>query len=75
MNVVLIENSTIHKACIAVTYPLDLTKTRLQIQGERSAVASTSSAAASTTRHHGMFRIAVGIGALFLLVHRRQFLP
>uniref|UniRef100_A0A914V1L4 Mitochondrial uncoupling protein 4 n=1 Tax=Plectus sambesii TaxID=2011161 RepID=A0A914V1L4_9BILA len=52
-------SSTAATVAEVVTYPLDLTKTRLQVQGERSAVASTSSGPPAP--RHGMFRIAVGI--------------
>lgn len=38
----------------AVTYPLDLTKTRLQIQGELAT-------ANKPTQHRGMFKTAIGI--------------
>ena len=43
-----------------VTFPLDITKTRLQIQGERaSTVHSTTTA---NVPYRGMVRTAVGIG-------------
>lgn len=38
---------------VSVTYPLDLTKTRLQIQGE---------SCAHTVAYRGMIRTAYGIG-------------
>ncbi|KAF4526280.1 hypothetical protein B566_EDAN010990 [Ephemera danica] len=41
------------------TYPLDLTKTRLQIQGEKGAVTSTSHT--GNVAHRGMWRTATGI--------------
>lgn len=45
---------------IEVTFPLDITKTRLQIQGERaSTVPSTTTA---NVPYRGMVRTAVGIG-------------
>ena len=48
------------KFSIEVTFPLDITKTRLQIQGERaSTVPSTT---ATNVPYRGMLRTAVGIG-------------
>ncbi|KAK7870615.1 hypothetical protein R5R35_009114 [Gryllus longicercus] len=45
-----------------VTYPLDLTKTRLQIQGERAAlVAAGPAGEASKGAYRGMLRTAAGI--------------
>ncbi len=42
-----------HVISVVVTYPLDLTKTRLQIQGEGGAVSA---------QHRGMITTAFGIG-------------
>lgn len=48
------------KFSIEVTFPLDITKTRLQIQGERaSTIPSTT---ATNVPYRGMVRTAVGIG-------------
>ncbi|GLH04718.1 Mitochondrial uncoupling protein 4C [Gryllus bimaculatus] len=51
------------RACsVTVTYPLDLTKTRLQIQGERAAlVAAGPAGEASKGAYRGMLRTAAGI--------------
>lgn len=46
------------KILIAVTYPLDLTKTRLQIQGE---LANTKDAKMVKAPYRGLFRTALGI--------------
>lgn len=43
-----------------MTFPLDITKTRLQIQGERAS--TVSSTTATNVPYRGMVRTAVGIG-------------
>ena len=43
-----------------VTFPLDITKTRLQIQGERASCLSTTTA--RSLPYRGMIKTAVGIG-------------
>ena len=43
-----------------VTFPLDITKTRLQIQGERASTVSSTSV--TNVPYRGMVRTAVGIG-------------
>jgi len=43
-----------------VTFPLDITKTRLQIQGERASTVPSTTAA--NVPYRGMVRTAVGIG-------------
>uniref|UniRef100_A0ABK8FSY3 Mitochondrial uncoupling protein 4 n=2 Tax=gambiae species complex TaxID=44542 RepID=A0ABK8FSY3_ANOGA len=44
-----------------VTYPLDLTKTRLQIQGEAAATAVDAEGAVKKLKYRGMFATATGI--------------
>ncbi|XP_065198960.1 mitochondrial uncoupling protein 4-like [Sycon ciliatum] len=47
-----------------VTFPLDLTKTRLMIQGERGKLAkSTSAGAQPPTAYRGMMKTAIGIAS------------
>jgi len=43
-----------------VTFPLDITKSRLQIQGERASTVPSTTAA--NVPYRGMVRTAVGIG-------------
>lgn len=43
---------------VAVTYPLDLTKTRLQIQGEKGLSGTAA------VPYRGMIRTATGIGEI-----------
>lgn len=43
-----------------MTFPLDITKTRLQIQGERAS--TVSSTTATNVPYRGMVKTAVGIG-------------
>ena len=45
---------------ILVTYPLDITKTRLQTQGEHASVKKFGK-----TKYRGMVKTAAGIGCLF----------
>ncbi|KAK2560074.1 Mitochondrial uncoupling protein 4 [Acropora cervicornis] len=61
-------NSFLYKYCLSslaatvaesVTFPLDITKTRLQIQGERASCLST--ATARSLPYRGMIKTAVGI--------------
>ena len=42
-----------------VTYPLDITRTRLQVQGEHAAIKKGTIKAQA---YRGMFRTALGIG-------------
>ena len=49
----------------SATYPLDLTKTRLQIQGEWAARQNNG---AVVTPYRGMLQTAVGIGIHFISV-------
>lgn len=46
-----------------MTFPLDITKTRLQIQGERASTIQSTTAA--NVPYRGMVRTAVGIGENF----------
>ena len=50
----------------SVTYPLDLTKTRLQIQGEISH--HVRSSRSSSLPHRGMIATAAGIGEIILII-------
>ena len=53
---------------ILVTYPLDITKTRLQIQGEHASVEKFG-----RTKYRGMVKTAAGIG-LFILMLEKLFI-
>ena len=44
-----------------VTFPIDITKTRLQLQGERQAVKGVTSGS-KVSLYRGMFHTAYGIG-------------
>ena len=48
---------------ILVTYPLDITKTRLQIQGEHASVEKFG-----RTKYRGMVKTAAGIGLFILML-------
>ena len=48
------------------TYPLDLTKTRLQIQGEGARVAGGN---AASVPHRGFIGTAAGIGKVVLITN------
>lgn len=47
----------------SVTYPLDITKTRLQLQNELS---KTGASAGKKQIRHGMVRTAMNIGTVFI---------
>lgn len=46
--------------CVLVTFPLDITKTRLQIQGEKASLAS----GVKIQPYRGMLKTAYGIGMI-----------
>lgn len=56
----------------AVTFPLDITKTRLQIQGQRGELAKQSKIVTEirgTRAHRGMLRTLFGISMLYMYMY------
>ena len=50
---------------VLVTFPLDITKTRLQVQGEHALKTSKKTPA---TKYRGMTKTAVGIGNIKVII-------
>jgi len=52
---------------LSATYPLDITKTRLQVQGEHA----TRVASSKPHAYRGMFQTAIGIGKSYFVICMR----